>query len=94
MPFNKSISLKYVLHVLNLKCNLMSINKVTKDLNNVAKFFPYYCEFQDLISEKTISTAKEYDGLYYFDNIDQNVNIQVLVSSSGSVFVSKFNEIM
>ena len=39
-----SFRLLFVLHVPKL-CNLLSIHKVTKDLNCVTKFFPNHCEF-------------------------------------------------
>ena len=57
-----------VLHVLKLSCNLFSVTKFTQTNNCVAKFFPSYCEFQELGSGKTIGSAREIKGLYYFDN--------------------------
>lgn len=44
------ITLKFVLYVLNLDCNLLSINKITQKLNCIANFSPHTCEFQDLTS--------------------------------------------
>ena len=46
----KDLTLNFVLHVPNLDCNLLSISKLTRDLNCVAKFFPNLCVFQDLDS--------------------------------------------
>ena len=57
-----------VLHVPNLTCNLVSISKLTNDLNCVAKFYPSYCEFQDLLSGRIIANAKENEGLYYLED--------------------------
>ena len=68
IPISKNISLQSVLHVPNLSCNLISISKLTKDLNCIAKFFPTRCEFQDSCTGKTIGCANEVDGLYYFEN--------------------------
>jgi hypothetical protein len=62
------ITLNPVLHVPNLSCNLLSISQLTKNSNCFAKFFPSHCQFQDLLSGKTIGSARESDGLYYFDN--------------------------
>ena len=62
-----SITLNPVLHVPNLSCNLLSISQLTKRSNCSAKFLPSHCVFQDLSSEKTIGSAKEREGLYYFD---------------------------
>ena len=65
----ESIILNLVLHVPNLSCNLLSISQLTKKSNCPAKFLPSHCIFQDLSSGKTISSAKEREGLYYFDEI-------------------------
>ena len=64
-PISKILTLESVLHVLNLSFNLLSISKLPRDMNCVAKFFPSYCEFQDLCLGKTIGSAKEIDELYY-----------------------------
>ena len=40
-----NMTLFSVLHVPNLTCNLVSISKLTNDLNCVAKYYPSYCEF-------------------------------------------------
>lgn len=68
IPISKNLSPDYALHVPKLSCNLLSISKITKDLNCVAKFFPSYCEFQDMGTGMVIGTSKEIDGLYYFEN--------------------------
>ena len=57
-----------VLHVPKLSANLFSVNKFTQTNICVAKFFPSYCEFRDLGYGKTISSAREIKGLYYFDD--------------------------
>ena len=56
-----------MLQVPNLSYNLLSVNKLTKDLNRMAKFSASNCEFQDLCTGKKINSAKEVDGLYYFE---------------------------
>ena len=45
VKINPNISLQAVLHVLNLSCNLLSISKITKDLNCVVNFSPSVCVF-------------------------------------------------
>jgi len=60
-----SFSLKNVLHVPNLSNNLLSIHKITQDLNCAVTFFLSHCVFQDLATGKTIGLAKEQDELYY-----------------------------
>ena len=67
---SESITLNLVLHVPDLSCNLLSISQLTKMSNCSAKFLPSYCIFQDLSLGKTIGSAKEHEGLYYFDEID------------------------
>ena len=39
---SSSIILHNVFHVLNLSCNLFSINKITHDLKCQAHFFPFF----------------------------------------------------
>ena len=38
ISLTKTLSLEPILHVLNLSCNLLSISKLTRDLNCVSKF--------------------------------------------------------
>ena len=71
----KNLTLKYVLLVPNLTCKLLSISKITKDLNYVTKSFPTYCEFQELDSEKMIVNAKECVRLYIL-KIDDSLEEQ------------------
>nr|DAD26587.1 TPA_asm: hypothetical protein HUJ06_028055 [Nelumbo nucifera] len=42
---SRDITLKFFLYVPNLDCNQLSINKITQDLNCIANFSPYFCEF-------------------------------------------------
>lgn len=56
--------LKNVLHVPKLTTNLVSIQKLTRDLNCHVTFYPSYCDFQDQGSGRRIGRAKEKDGLY------------------------------
>lgn len=58
-----NLKLKSVLYVPKLKCNLLSISKVTKDMNCGVTFFPFHCEFQDMTLGKMIGSATEKDGL-------------------------------
>jgi hypothetical protein len=61
---SRDMILNSILHVPNLDCNLLSISKLTRDLNCVAKFFPHLCIFQDLDTGKKIGSAKMYSRLY------------------------------
>ena len=60
------LKLNSVLHVPNLQCNLLSMSKLTMDLNYSVTFFPSCCKFQDLSSDKAIGNVEEQNGLYYF----------------------------
>ncbi|KAI5412874.1 hypothetical protein KIW84_057482 [Lathyrus oleraceus] len=61
------LTLKNVLHVPNLSCNLISVSKLAQDINFQTNFFRSHCVFQDLNSGKMIGSAKESGGLYYLD---------------------------
>ena len=54
-----------MLHVPKLSNNLLSIHKLTKDLNCAVTFFHSHCVFQDLATSKTIGIAEEQNELYY-----------------------------
>ena len=68
------LSLKTVLFVPNLTCNLLSVSKLTKDLKCVTNFHSSHCEFQDLESGKMIANAKEFEGSIFlrFQVIQEN----------------------
>lgn len=59
------LMLKNVLHVLQLSTNLVSIQKLIKDLNDSVIFRNSCCDFQDQSSGKRIELAKEHNELYY-----------------------------
>src|ERR1044072_1910570 len=61
---SEHITLDNVLYVPKLDCNLLSVSKLTNDLDCVTKFLPKLCEFQILGSGKMIGNAKECAGLY------------------------------
>ena len=63
---SETLTLNQVLLVPKFSCNLLSISKLTRDLNCVAKFSSSHCLFQDLASGMMIGNAKESKGLYWF----------------------------
>ena len=65
---SKTISLKNVLHVPKLTCNLLSVSKLSRDSNCRVIFSKYHCVFQEQNSGKMIGSAKLIDGLYYFED--------------------------
>nr|KYP43794.1 hypothetical protein KK1_034774 [Cajanus cajan] len=70
IQLQSSLLLKNVLHVPQLSNNLLSIHKITQDLNCAVTFFHSHCVFQDLATGRTIGIAKEQDGLYYLQHED------------------------
>lgn len=63
-----SMTLTSVLHVPNLTANLLSIARITIELNFRVIFYSYYCFFQDLATGKMIGSGSLKDGLYYLDS--------------------------
>ena len=57
IQLTKDLIPSHVLHVPNLDCNLISISKLTCDLNCVTKFYPNLCEFQAMDLGKVIGNA-------------------------------------
>ena len=62
-----SITLSSVLGLPNLAFNLVSVSKLTKDLNCCILFFPDHCLFQDLLTKQIIGKGHVSDGLYVLD---------------------------
>jgi hypothetical protein len=58
-----SMTLTSVLHVPNLAANLLSIARITIELNCRVIFYSYYCFFQDLATGKMIGSGSLKDGL-------------------------------
>nr|DAD23016.1 TPA_asm: hypothetical protein HUJ06_024479 [Nelumbo nucifera] len=52
-----------VLHLPNFTCNLLSINKLTQQLNCVVVFFPTFCVLQDLDSRTVIGVGHLHNGI-------------------------------
>lgn len=87
------ISLIDALHVPKLSCNLLSVSKITKDLNCTAQFSHSICKFQDMTSGMTIGSAKEHNGLYYFEEGISN-NKQALTVGCEFLSLSREQQIM
>ena len=79
-----SLSLSFVLHLLQLSFNLISISQITRDLNCcLILSWVGYCLFQDLVTKKIIGKGYESRGLYSFDH---QVLTSTTVAWSGFVF--------
>lgn len=67
IQFSPSLLFKDVLHVPKLSTSLLSIHKLTYDINCNVLFYPSHYVFQDRVSWKRIGLAKEKGGLYFLD---------------------------
>lgn len=68
IPF-EGLSLYNVLHVLKISYNLLSISKITCELNCKATILPDSISFQDLNSGKMINTAQHNSRLYLLSKV-------------------------
>ena len=62
---SNTLALSSVLHIPCFSTNLLSISRVTRDLNCSVTFSPSHCVFQDLSTKKTIGSGEERNGLYF-----------------------------
>ncbi|CAH9112219.1 unnamed protein product [Cuscuta epithymum] len=62
------LHLKRVLYIPQFQCNLISVSRLTSDLNCTLTFFSDFCVFQDLSTRKLIGVGKFRDGLYYLES--------------------------
>lgn len=61
------LTLKSILHVPKLACNLLFFSKLSKDSNYRIIFSYSYCVFQDQNSGMKIGSARMIDGLCHFE---------------------------
>ena len=54
----------------NLRCNLLSVSKITQDKDCSVIFSSSHCVFQDKSLERTIGKAEGKGGLYQIVNLD------------------------
>ena len=64
IPLSQNLMLRDVLHVPKLSAKLLSIHKLTTDLQCLVTFTPTLCKFQDQETGKMIGLAREDNGLY------------------------------
>lgn len=64
-----------VLFIPKFKCNILSISKITNDLNYFMTFFPKFCFIQGLRSRKLIGMDRCEGGLYNMEGMDERVKI-------------------
>ena len=64
---SSTLSLSSALLALNLSNNLISISKITKNMNCSVTFHSTHCVFQDNLTKTTIHIGKKKGGLYYLE---------------------------
>ncbi|KAK9050950.1 hypothetical protein SSX86_027575 [Deinandra increscens subsp. villosa] len=62
--------IKGVLHVPKFNCNLLSVSKLSKDLQCAVTFFPDFFVMQDLHSGKLVGAGRCKDGLYQMGMVE------------------------
>ncbi|GKA40567.1 polyprotein [Tanacetum coccineum] len=62
-----SISLSSVLSLPKFSFNLLSVSRITNNLQCSVKFYPEYYVFKDLKTKKIIGRGRKCDGLYVFE---------------------------
>lgn len=67
--FTPNLVLTQVLHVPHLSTNLVSIQKLTRDLNEYVTFYTFYCDIQEKALGKSIGPTKEYNCLYLLSTL-------------------------
>lgn len=77
-----SLPLSSVFHVPNFGVNLLSLSRVTCDLNCSVTFFPDHCLFQDLITRKRIGSGREEHGLYILDQTNKLTHLSLQLPST------------
>ncbi|KAL9992339.1 hypothetical protein Hdeb2414_s1185g00990161 [Helianthus debilis subsp. tardiflorus] len=67
-----------VLYVPNFNCNLLSVGRLSKELQCVVSFFPDFCVMQGLHSKKLIGTGKCIQGLHRMGMVAQERKAMVI----------------
>ena len=65
-----SITLSSVLNLPKLAFNLISVSKLTRDLNCYISFFPNHCLFRNLATHKVIGKGHVIGDLYILDDYE------------------------
>nr|KYP51529.1 hypothetical protein KK1_026556 [Cajanus cajan]KYP51539.1 hypothetical protein KK1_026566 [Cajanus cajan] len=84
-----TIILKNVLHVPKLSTNLISIQKLTKDLVCNVIFHSNSCILQETKLGRTIGHAREWNDLYYMEELNLPIESHSLISKSAITYKEK-----
>lgn len=84
------ITLSNALHVLNTKCNLLSISKLTHDHHSSIEFFPHDSFVKDLSSGCILMKGHLRDSIYVLDGAPSSPMCQLLQTSSSQLRHHRF----
>ena len=73
-----------VLYIHQFSYNLLSISKLTKELNRFVSFYPHFCLFQDLYTGKVKGIGKEKGGLYMLLSFTKPLSLSSALHSSST----------
>ena len=68
-----SVPLTYVLYVLDCPFNLISISKLTRDLNYLITFFDNSITLQDWSMGRTFGIGREFQGLFHLSSPSSSI---------------------
>ena len=80
-----------VLYVPEFKFNLLSVSKLTKELQCSASFFSEFFVLQDLFTGKVKEIGREQNGLYWLLNKDARRSISLAAQDVKNVSTDKIN---
>ena len=66
MALRENVNLSKVLFVPNLSCNLVFVERITKELNCSVPLFDKSCVLRDYTSSMLFGTCNQMDGVYYY----------------------------
>ena len=68
-----SIPLTYVIYVPDCPFNLISISKLTRDLNCLITFSDNFVTLQDQSTERTIGIGREFQGIFHLSSLSSSI---------------------
>ncbi|GJR14948.1 putative RNA-directed DNA polymerase [Tanacetum coccineum] len=83
--------IKDVLHVPKFKCNLLSVSRLSKELQCAVTFFPEFCIMQDLYSRTLIGAGDCEDGLYKMGMFENNRHAMMTTQTDPCGFLLEHN---
>ncbi|XP_076904346.1 uncharacterized protein LOC143559751 [Bidens hawaiensis] len=95
---SNGMTIKNVLHVPDFKCNLLTVSKISNDLQCVVTFFPSFCVMQDLHSKALIGAGECLKGLYKIGTMGKERQAMMTTVNTwhkrlGHASISKLNDV-